>query len=140
MDSILPILLVVSLIITLYCVDAYRVISGMCITQVWAIFQLPEKYGHFPHPLIYIEWFTPFNTPVPDLHLYSISHSTHGGCHNASIIPVTCLEHIIHLLPKFGWVMNRSWAADDVLEKCSLFYVNSCAWHLDFLLLKFLVE
>lgn len=113
----------------------------MRVAQVRAIFQLPEKYGHFPHPLAYVEWFTTFNTPVPDLGLYLVSRSTRrGGRRNASIVPVTRLEQIIHLLPKFGRVMNRSWGADDVLEKCSSFYINCYARHLDFLLFKFLAE
>ncbi|PBK94482.1 hypothetical protein ARMGADRAFT_1062603 [Armillaria gallica] len=34
-------------------------VNGLHVAQVRAIFNLPEELGSFPHPLVYVEWFTP---------------------------------------------------------------------------------
>ena len=70
--------------------------------QTLAVFQLPVELGTFPNPLTYVEWFTTFQAPVPNLEMYQVSWLTHHHCQCASIIPVTQIEHSIHLIPKFG--------------------------------------
>ncbi|KAF7372474.1 hypothetical protein MVEN_00109000 [Mycena venus] len=42
--------------------NAFR-LEGLRIGQIRVIFNLPPQFGHFPHPLAYIEWFTPLNQP-----------------------------------------------------------------------------
>ncbi|KAJ7784986.1 hypothetical protein DFH07DRAFT_948066 [Mycena maculata] len=37
--------------------------AGLRVVQIRAIFTLPPQYGTYPHPLAYVEWFTPFNRP-----------------------------------------------------------------------------
>ena len=106
--------------------------------QVRVIFQIPEEYGNFEHPFAYIEWFTPFQSAVPDLGMYLVSRSTRQYRRRASIISVTQIERNIHLLPKFGRQMDTTWSAEDVLERCKQFFVNPYLRHLDFLLFRFL--
>jgi len=45
----------------------------------------------------------------------------------------------VHLIPKFGWVMDVTWSADNILEVCKTFFVNPYVRHLNFLLLRYLV-
>ena len=103
------------------------------------IFSLPSEYGNFEHPLAYVEWFTSFNAPVPDLEMYQVSRSTRSHRRRASIIPVSQIERSVHLIPKFGRVMDVTWSADNILEVCKTFFVNPYVRHLDFLLLCYLV-
>jgi hypothetical protein len=65
------------------------VIAGLKVCQVRVIFSLPENYSSFPHPMAYVEWFTPLRNPVPELGMYQISRSTHSQRRRASIIPVS---------------------------------------------------
>jgi len=76
--------------------------AGLTVGQVHVIFQIPEEYGNFEHPFVYIEWFTPFQSAIPDLGMYLVSWSTQQYRRHASIISVTQIEQSIHLLPKFG--------------------------------------
>lgn len=108
---------------------------GLTVGQVRVIFSLPQEYRWFEHSLAYVEWFTSFSAPVPDLGMYQVSRSTHSHCCHASIISVT---QIVHLILKFGRVMNITWSVENVLEACKTFYVNPYVCHLDFLLLHYL--
>ena len=100
---------------------------------------LASEYGNFEHPLTYVEWFTSFNAPVPNLEMYQVSRSTQSHCHHASIIPVSQIECSVHLIPKFGRVMDVTWSVDNILEVCKTFFINPYVHHLDFLLLCYLV-
>ena len=113
---------------------------GLKVAQVRVIFALPEEYGTFRHPLAYVEWFTPFRTPAQDLGMYQVSRSTRSGYRRASIITVDQIERLIHLVPKFGRQVDRTWTVDDVLELCKTFYVNPYLRHLDFLLFRYLIN
>ena len=113
---------------------------GLKVAQVRVIFALPEEYGTFQHPLAYVEWFTPFCTPAQDLRMYQVSQSTRSGYWRASIIVVDQIERLIHLVPKFGRQVDRTWTMDDVLELCKTFYVNPYLQHLDFLLFRYLIN
>ena len=81
--------------------------TGLAVGQVCAIFCLPEEFGSFPDPLAYIEWFTAFQLPVPDLEMYQISRSTRQYRRHASIIPVpqaqfsrpARLSRVVYCLP-----------------------------------------
>ena len=111
---------------------------GLTVGQVQVIFSLPSEYGSFKHPLTYVEWFTLFHSPVTDLGMYQVSRSTRSSRRRASIIPISRIEHSIHLIPKSGRVMNITWSVDDILEPCRTFYVNSYIRHLDFFLFCYL--
>jgi len=90
--------------------------------------------------MAYVEWFTPLRNPVPELGMYQISRSTRNQRRRASIIPVSQIERLVHLIPKFGREINRTWSADDVLELCKTFYINPYVRHLDFLLFRYLIS
>ncbi|KAJ7075272.1 hypothetical protein B0H15DRAFT_925484 [Mycena belliarum] len=51
-------------------------ISGLRPAQIRAIFRLPPQFGSFPHPLAYVEWFTPLNRPDPSTGMYTTHRST----------------------------------------------------------------
>ena len=116
------------------------IILGLTVGQVQVTFSVPEQYGSFPEPVTYVEWFTQFGKPIPDLGMYQVSGSSCHHHRHASIIPVSQIEHCVYLIPKFGRVMDRTWATDNVLELCKKFYVNCYFHHLDFLLFCYLLS
>lgn len=111
---------------------------GLSVGQVQVIFNLSEEFGAFQHPLAYIEWFTSLQAPVADLGMYQVSCSTRRNRQRVSIIPLSQIERSVHLLPKFGRTMDKTWSADNVLERCKTFFVNLYFRHLDFLLFRYL--
>ena len=76
---------------------------------------------------------------VPDLEMCQVSRSTWIHCHHASIIPVLKIECSVHLILKFGQVMDVTWSADNILEVYKTLFVNPYVHHLDFLLFCYLV-
>ncbi|KAJ7161649.1 hypothetical protein C8R46DRAFT_858893, partial [Mycena filopes] len=44
--------------------------------QIRVIFKLPPQFGQYPHPLAYIEWFTPLNRPDPTTGMFTTHRST----------------------------------------------------------------
>ena len=96
-------------------------ILSLTIGQVQVIFSVLEQHSSFPEPLTYVEWFTQFGKPIPDLGMYQVSRSSHHHCRCASIIPVSQIECCVHIIPKFGGVMDRTWTTNNVLELCKNF-------------------
>ncbi|KAH9950697.1 hypothetical protein B0H21DRAFT_776616 [Amylocystis lapponica] len=114
-------------------------LDGLCVARVRAIFRLPElDYGvqASEHPLAYVEWFTPFTTPVADIGMFKVSHSTRSHRRRVSIIPITQIERSCHLIPHWGRKMVHSWLSADVLDQCRSFYVNPYLRHEDFILFR----
>lgn len=93
--------------------------AGLHVGQVCVIFNLPEQLGTFPHPLAYIEWFTPLHSLDDRVRMFKVQHSTHGSQQlNASIIPVTYLSWSCQLTSYFGCSMDHTWTSDNVLNVC----------------------
>ncbi|EPQ49845.1 hypothetical protein GLOTRDRAFT_19078, partial [Gloeophyllum trabeum ATCC 11539] len=60
--------------------------------------------------LAYVEWFSPFAlAPDRTSGMYKITRSIRDGERLASIIPVSQIYRSIHLLPKFGSSVPRTW-------------------------------
>ncbi|KAH7906526.1 hypothetical protein BJ138DRAFT_1137941 [Hygrophoropsis aurantiaca] len=91
---------------------------------VRAIFQLPEQFGHYPHPLAYVELFTPLNQIDRATGMYTISRSTRFHRRNSIIIGVNRILRTCHLVAKCNRNINAEWTTDNVLERASMFYVN----------------
>ncbi|KAJ7860957.1 hypothetical protein B0H14DRAFT_2198077, partial [Mycena olivaceomarginata] len=51
-------------------------IHGLRSAQIRTVFKLPPQFGSFPHPLAYVEWFTPLNRPDPVSGMYTTHRST----------------------------------------------------------------
>ncbi|KAJ7115282.1 hypothetical protein C8R44DRAFT_538537, partial [Mycena epipterygia] len=51
-------------------------VRGLRVAQFRAIFILPPQFGSYPHPLIYIEWFTPFNQLDKVSNMYIVQRSS----------------------------------------------------------------
>ncbi|KAI6156697.1 hypothetical protein BKA82DRAFT_3933183, partial [Pisolithus tinctorius] len=52
---------------------------GVRVAQVRVIFKLPDYFGNYPHPLVYVEWFTALHRRDPASSLYIVTRST---CHH----------------------------------------------------------
>ena len=104
------------------------VCEGYRVGQVRVVFTLPDGTGNTPSKhLAYIEWFSNFSTPDPDHQMYKVNRSLEGGGRVASIVPISTIKRSVHLFPRFGQVIPSEWTMDNVLEKCSIFYLNPFA-------------
>jgi hypothetical protein len=94
--------------------------------QIRVAFSLPAKdAAEAPSEwLAYIEWFSMFTSPESDHGMHKIKRSMEGGGRVASTIPVSSIQRSVHLFPKFGQEVLEDWTLDNVLEKCSAFYLN----------------
>ena len=93
--------------------------------QVRVIFSLPDSVdGISPERLAYIEWFSKFTTPDRDHRMFKLTRSLEGGERVASIVPISTIRRSVHLIPKFGPAVPQGWSSDNVLERCTAFYLN----------------
>jgi hypothetical protein len=97
---------------------------GMRVGQVRVIFTLPPQLGKFPHPLAYVEWFTPLHKPDKLTRLYQISRSTRHQKRNATVISMDQLIGSCHLVGKTGRNIDPSWSMENVLDKALYFSLN----------------
>ncbi|KAL1715521.1 hypothetical protein EV715DRAFT_207209 [Schizophyllum commune] len=115
-------------------------LNGLRAARVRLIFKLPPSIAEFPHPLAYVDWFTPFKPRSTDLGMFSIAPSTTAGRRTSSIVPVTQLVRSCHLSPLFGSAVPDGWTAANVLDKAPRFYLNPYLRHHDFYLLRYLYD
>ncbi|ETW76279.1 hypothetical protein HETIRDRAFT_429792 [Heterobasidion irregulare TC 32-1] len=111
-----------------------RGVTGLHVAQVHVVFELSENVvaelfdpTRLPPPqhFAYVEWFTPFpSAPDPDHGLYMIKHAMQNERRVASVVPVECIRRSCHLYPRFGPPAPRHWSSFNVLQECSVFYVN----------------
>jgi hypothetical protein len=103
---------------------------------VKVIFSLPPEvvarlFGpNEPPPpyLAYVEWFTPFEkNPQSNHMLYRVKRMLHDNQHAASIISLDSIRRSVHLIPAFGSISPREWSSSNVLDECSVFFVNAFA-------------
>ncbi|KAJ6450933.1 hypothetical protein C8R45DRAFT_1113856 [Mycena sanguinolenta] len=99
-------------------------ITGLRPAQIRVIFKLPHQFGTYPHPLAYIEWFTPLNRADPTTDMFTTHRSTRNCRRNAAIISVEHIVRACHLMCKCGATIDRKWTSFNVLEEAAMFYVN----------------
>ncbi|KAF8840735.1 hypothetical protein BDN67DRAFT_902984 [Paxillus ammoniavirescens] len=112
-------------------------VEGYRVGQVRVIFAIPPTARNLmfgatevPLHLVYVEWFSPFPaSPERNHGMYKISRSMVDNGRLASIVPVSNIRRLIHLIPKFGAIAPRDWTSSNVLECCSTFYVNCFSDH-----------
>ena len=54
-----------------------------------------------------------------------VSYATREGRRHAAMVPIHSILWSCHLTPKFGRQCNVTWTAENVLDKCSDFFLNS---------------
>nr|GAT50070.1 predicted protein [Mycena chlorophos] len=99
-------------------------LKGLRPAQIRMIFELPKHLGTLPHPLAYIEWFTPLNGPEPVSGMFTTHHSTRSNRPNAAVVSVDQIVRICHLTGKTTRKIDSSWTATNVLDKAESFYFN----------------
>ena len=96
--------------------------------QIRVVFSLPDREARAPSErLAYVEWFSKFTSPESDHGMHKLKRGVEGGERVASIVPVSSIRRSAHLFPKFGRAIPEDWTSDNVLEKCSTFYLNPFA-------------
>ncbi|TFY52652.1 hypothetical protein EVJ58_g9893 [Rhodofomes roseus] len=98
-----------------------RSILGTRIARVRVIFDLPAQFGSHPHPLAYVEWYTPLRRKDPGTGLYLVSRSTRNGKPNASIVSIDQIRRAAHLVPKSGREISRELTKDSSLDVATEF-------------------
>ncbi|KAG1867160.1 hypothetical protein DFJ58DRAFT_714433 [Suillus subalutaceus] len=76
--------------------------SGLRVGEVMVIFDLPSRFGHFPHPLAYIHWFRPLQAFDDNLQFFRLMRSSRQRGPNAAILPVNRILRPCHLVPRFS--------------------------------------
>lgn len=56
--------------------------------------------------------------------MYKVTRTMQDGERVASILPVSLFERSVHLIPKWTSKVPSSWTSENVLEECTVFYVN----------------
>lgn len=108
--------------------------AGYRVAQVRMIFSLSERakaqvfYNDAQPPpshLAYVEWFDTLTAePNSNLGFHCVKRTIAGGERVASIVPVEWIRRSVHLTPRFGRVLDRTWTSTTVLKECSEFYIN----------------
>jgi hypothetical protein len=101
--------------------------------RIRVIFDLPRRLRRpgtaIPKRLAYVEWFTPLGPrhPVHGLRATNTSwRSQTTGLRRSEIIPLDHLVRAAHLTPAYGReLVNKAWDADNVLDLCSKFHLNT---------------
>ncbi|KAJ7609663.1 Zn-finger domain-containing protein [Roridomyces roridus] len=99
-------------------------IDGLRPAQIRAIFQLPPQFGSFPHPLAYVEWFTPLNRREPVSGMFTTHRSTTFHRRRAAVVSVTQIIRGCHLIAKCGKNIDTKWTSANVLDSSPMFYLN----------------
>ncbi|KAF8885298.1 hypothetical protein BD779DRAFT_1611957 [Infundibulicybe gibba] len=99
-------------------------LTGLRVAQVCAIFSLPSYFGAHPHPLAYIEWFTPLGVPNPQTGMHVVNRSTRHHQPNSAVISTTHIVRGCHLMGQFGNTITKGWTTDNILKKAKDFYLN----------------
>ncbi|KAK7018916.1 hypothetical protein R3P38DRAFT_2714788 [Favolaschia claudopus] len=99
-------------------------LTGLRPAQVRVIFKLPPQFGTYPHPLAYIEWFTPLNNPDPVTGMYTTHRSTRSRVRNGAVVSVEHIVRACHLMGKCGKEIDRKWTPFNVLDEAKFFHVN----------------
>ncbi|KAJ7058408.1 Zn-finger domain-containing protein, partial [Mycena amicta] len=99
-------------------------IAGLIPVRIRVIFRLPPHLGTYPHPLAFIEWFTPLTQPDPISGLYTTRRSTRNHLPNTAVISVERIVRSCHLVGQSRRKLDRSWSAFNVLDKATVFLVN----------------
>ncbi|KAJ7185384.1 hypothetical protein C8R46DRAFT_981964 [Mycena filopes] len=99
-------------------------IAGLRPAQIRVLFKLPPQFGLYPHPLAYIEWFTPLNRPEPISGMFTTHRSTRNNTRNSAVVSVEHIVRACHLMGKCGTKIDPTWTSSNILEKAPMFYVN----------------
>ncbi|KAF8580306.1 hypothetical protein K439DRAFT_1619902 [Ramaria rubella] len=82
--------------------------NGVC-----TIFNLPDHYD-YPHPLAYIEWYTPFRKPVNTVEMYQVMPARGHG--NTAVIHLDSIRWSGHLIPVFGTKVDQTLSIQNALD------------------------
>ncbi|KAJ7330893.1 hypothetical protein DFH08DRAFT_708629 [Mycena albidolilacea] len=113
--------------------------DGLCVARVRVIFRIPEDFGQYPEPVVYVDWYKPLQRPIAGIEMHQVSLSSRNHRQRSSIIPIGDILRSCHLIPVFGRSANPRWTSDVVLDVCTSFYLNPYLRHHDFYLFRYLV-
>ncbi|KAL1685054.1 hypothetical protein GGG16DRAFT_67074 [Schizophyllum commune] len=118
-------------------------LDGLTPARIRLLFRLPSEIGSYPHPLAYVDFYTPLSDNAAfnkDLGMFNIKLATRQGVQHSAVIPVTRIVRSCHLIPVFGRSVNPHWTATRALDLAPKFYLNPYLRHHDFFLLRVLYE
>jgi hypothetical protein len=95
------------------------------IARIRVIFQLPPHLSLSPHPLAYVEWYTPLGLIDPTTQMYHVSRATRNRQPHSAVICITQILRGCHLIPQFPRNMNDEWTQEKSLDIATRFWVNT---------------
>ncbi|KAJ7212295.1 hypothetical protein GGX14DRAFT_361880 [Mycena pura] len=113
-------------------------LNGLQAARVRVIFQAAAL---FHKPLAYIDWYTPFTRPLPNIemyyavsysNMYKISRSQRQQFQHSAVIPISDIVRSCHLMPVFRSAVPPTWVSDQVLDQAMVFYLNPYLRHYNF--------
>jgi hypothetical protein len=108
--------------------------------RVRVIFRLPDHLCRFyPHQLVYIELFTPFNSQPDSSHgLHTTSPALDAGKHCVAVIPLTDVVLACHLAPHYSFLPKDIHLNffSDLLSVGRRFFSNHYASYYIFLIVR----
>ncbi|KAF7290725.1 hypothetical protein MIND_01313200 [Mycena indigotica] len=117
-------------------------LSSLRAAHVKFIFRLPDTVSKFPHPLVYLHWFTPFRTDTlaefdSPSGFNRVTHSTSQGQRRSGVVSLADLEQSCHLFPQYTLPINANWTVENVLQQATTFYFHPYLRHRDFYIYRF---
>ncbi|KAJ7891658.1 hypothetical protein B0H14DRAFT_2335587, partial [Mycena olivaceomarginata] len=49
---------------------------GLCVARGRVIFRIPEDFGQYPEPVVYVDWYKPLQRPITGIEMYQVSLSS----------------------------------------------------------------
>jgi hypothetical protein len=76
----------------------------------------------------YVQWFSPpKRTPERDINMYMVSRMDEDGERRGAIIPMSTIARFVQLIPKFGSNALAELTAQNSMDICRDYYINSFA-------------
>ncbi|KAH9839355.1 uncharacterized protein C8Q71DRAFT_703890 [Rhodofomes roseus] len=108
---------------------------GMRVGRIRVVFSIPDRVMPFlfppamprrnvPRHLVYVEWLSKFaDAPDRQYQMYKI-RSLQGPNQLGSIVPLSLIQRSVYLNPKWGGPVPVHWTSENVLDECTVFYLN----------------
>jgi len=110
---------------------------GLRVGQVRVIFRLPRHFEcqlvrdgiKSPGHLAYIEWFSCPGQKDKANRMFPITRSKKGLVREAAIVQIDVLCRPCQLFPRFGARADRAWTSQNVLDRCTHFFLSNWLDH-----------
>lgn len=94
------------------------------VARLRTIFTLPFSLAHYPHPLIYVDYFSEMDATPNDICVYKVHKLTGAGSVKSAVLRLNQLARSCHLAAVHDDDLVGVLDADTILNTFEDFYVN----------------